>query len=98
MVLAPFGPAVTVDPNGPAQNSGMLNPPSAQGGTVLESQSDGELDSNVQLQGPVPQSNPWQEFQGFVAEIARIYQIAPAAAVVRISDMCTAWMNQTYHA
>ena len=29
MVLAPFGPEVTVDPSGPAQNSGMLNPPSA---------------------------------------------------------------------
>ena len=94
MVLAPFGPEVTVDPSGPAQNSSMASVPVDAGGTVLESQSDSDLDSTTELQGPAVQHNPWQEFQGFVAEIARIYQIAPRAAVVRIADMAQAFLQQ----
>src|SRR2546430_17444909 len=89
MVLAPFGPAVTVDPSGPNQQSGMQNPPSEQGGTVMESQSNGDLDSAPNLQGVQPTKNPWQEFQQFAGELARIYSAAtgtvvtPRAAVVR---------------
>ena len=96
MVLADFGPEVTVDPNGPNQQSGMANIPTDQGGTVIEDIAPGDLDSTIELQAPVPQKNPFEELNLFIGELCRIYGLAPRAAMVRVQDMLQAMLTQSY--
>ena len=105
MVLAPFGPTVSVDPNGLNQQSGMLNPPVSQGGTITQAlTAHTELDPAVQLQGPVPQFNPFQEVNAFIAGMCSTYnaatglKIAPMAMWAKIRDVGNAMFAFTYHA
>jgi hypothetical protein len=96
MVLASFGPSVVVDPNGPNQGSTLGSRPTDQGGTVLENFVSGELDSTIELQGPVPQKNFFQEINLFVGGLAAYYQLAPRAVMERVQTDLQAMLTQSY--
>ena len=89
-----YAPSVTVGDDA----STMLNKPASQGGTIIESQSDGDLDAAVQQAGPATQRNPFEEVNLFIGEFGRIYQIAPFAAATRIQDILQSILTQSYRA
>lgn len=94
MVLPGYLPAVTVGD----QASEMPHPPIDQGGTITQPETNGDLDSIAEVQGPVHQHNPFQEVNLFIGEFARVYSLTPMAAVARIQDILQAFFQQTYHA
>ncbi len=87
-------PNVAVDTG--SDPSTMDSLPKAADGTIIQDQFPGDLDSTLELQGPVPQKNPFEELNLFVGEIARLYAIPPRAAMVRIQDMLQAMLTQSY--
>ena len=97
VVIDTLAPAVTVD-DSPAVPSTMNHPPNYEGGTVVQDQDPGDLDSVVQIQGPVPQANPFQEVNLFIGAYCATFRLAPMAAVKQIMDMLQAIDQQTYHA
>lgn len=94
MVVA-WNPNVAVDTA--STPSEMPNPPSQEGGSYLQHQGDGDLDSVVEIQGPIPQKNPFQEVNLFIGEFSRNFGLTPMASLARIQDMLQAIQQQTYH-